>query len=310
MTQIMDQYNNGEDIKKKKILLKTLQAFIDFCKKYHLTYFGACGTCLGAIRHKGFIPWDDDIDVYMPRKDYEKVIALREKLQGTGYELFKFGDSSVDTGIYTISFLKFCDANTTIWERESMPCIFGVFVDIFPLDEVGNKDIANILSTKYKKAIFHYYLSIRDWRFKDLIKAIKNHSIHQTLSFFFNAMIRKFRKKHYLKLSQSLEQKIKEQKGDKLAYYAWGSSFDRGTSPKSLLENLIEVPFENIKIVVPANYDFYLRQQYKDWQTPPPIEQRVSHHYLYFQDLSKRWTIRNVKKLHLPEEKNITYIAD
>ncbi|GAA6530400.1 hypothetical protein LPYR103PRE_23730 [Segatella asaccharophila] len=95
-------------------LLQTFKAFIAFCEENNLQYYGECGTCLGAIRHKGFIPWDDDIDVCMPREDYEKVIALRGELKGSGYEIFKFGDESSDTGTYTTSFLKFCDANATI----------------------------------------------------------------------------------------------------------------------------------------------------------------------------------------------------
>lgn len=81
--------------------MKTLQAFIDFCKKYHLTYLGAYGSCLGAIRHKGFIPWDDDIDVCMPRKDYEnipegKAMTIRKALirHFTKTKYFKYRNGS------------------------------------------------------------------------------------------------------------------------------------------------------------------------------------------------------------------------
>lgn len=310
MTQIMDQYNNGEDIKKKKILLKTLQAFIEFCNKNHLSYFGAYGTCLGAIRHKGFIPWDDDIDVCMPREDYEKVIALRGELKGSGYEIFKFGDESSDTGTYTTSFLKFCHANTTIWEKKSMPCIFGVFVDIFPLDAVDNEGNGKKLCEQYDGALWHYYLAMRKWSIKDLYKNITSHKFRSSITFLFNVLVRTHRKRHYFNLANKLENEIKELKGENVAYYGLGFSFERETFPKSLTTNLIKVPFEGIEINVPAEYDVYLTQLYKDWRTPPPPEQRITHHYLYFQDLDKRWKLKDVEKLDLPEEKAINYIVD
>lgn len=111
-------------------------------------------------------------------------------------------------------------------------------------------------------------------------------------------------------LANKLENEIKELKGENVAYYGLGFSLERETFPKSLTTNLIKVPFEGIEINVPAEYDVYLTQLYKDWRTPPPPEQRITHHYLYFQDLDKRWKLKDVEKLDLPEEKAINYKVD
>lgn len=126
-----------DKLKYKEILCNTMKSFINICKEHNLQYYACAGTCLGAIRHKGMIPWDDDIDVLMPRSDYDKFLALKQKLQGTGYEIVDSNNQ-----FYNQWFAKFSDANTTIVEITDFPIVFGVYVDIFPLDEVGNLDVA------------------------------------------------------------------------------------------------------------------------------------------------------------------------
>lgn len=291
----------------KSILLKTFKAFAAFCKENNLHYFAVTGTCLGAIRHKGFIPWDDDIDVAMFRKDYERLIQIREKLEGTGYELIKFGDNSSKYGNYVTPYLKFCDANTTIWERRSMPCIFGVFIDITPYDDVDNEIESEKLFIQYHRAIQRYSLSVRRWRLIDLWNCIKGVHPKGVLRFFYNVMVRSKLRKHYITIIDKLNRKMLNKKGDKCICYCGSYDFHKELLPKSYIGKRITVPFEDTEIVVPEQYEKYLKHFFGEWQTPPPPEQRISHHYLYFQDLSRRWTIDEVKKLNLPEEKDIIY---
>ncbi|GAA6530401.1 hypothetical protein LPYR103PRE_23740 [Segatella asaccharophila] len=191
-----------------------------------------------------------------------------------------------------------------------MPCIFGVFVDIFPLDAVDNEGNGKKLCEQYDGALWHYYLAMHKWSIKDLYKNITSHKFRSSITFLFNVLVRTHRKRHYFNLANKLENEIKELKGENVAYYGLGFSLERETFPKSLTTNLIKVPFEDIEINVPAEYDVYLTQLYKDWRTPPPPEQRIKHHYLYFQDLDKRWKLKDVEKLDLPEEKAINYIVD
>ena len=87
------------DLQKKQ--LDILKAFISVCEKHHLQYFLVGGSTLGAIRHKGFIPWDDDIDVGMPRKDYDEFIKLQHEFNGTPYFIqnFKYSDFVLDKNL-------------------------------------------------------------------------------------------------------------------------------------------------------------------------------------------------------------------
>ena len=115
----------------REVLLQTMKAFISFCKEHQITYYACGGTAIGAVRHRGMIPWDDDIDVYMDRANYNRFISLWTSLQSKypDYEVVCLGDDG-----YYLPLTKFADKRTTVWETPEYPFIFGVYVDIFPLD--------------------------------------------------------------------------------------------------------------------------------------------------------------------------------
>ena len=115
--------------KYKSKVLEVLKYTIKFCEKNNLKYYLADGSALGCVRHKGYIPWDDDIDIYMPRKDYNRLISLKEKVSLDGYTVKSLKDKN-----YYLTFAKIYDSNTTVWEFKDCPDILGVYVDIFPLD--------------------------------------------------------------------------------------------------------------------------------------------------------------------------------
>ena len=96
------KYNDSEeDVMLKKALISTLKGFVNFCEQHNLRYYAAFGTALGAVRHHGIIPWDDDIDVYMPREDYNKFLSLRGTLESSEYELLilKIKDIILQNGV-------------------------------------------------------------------------------------------------------------------------------------------------------------------------------------------------------------------
>ena len=113
------------------IILDILKKFISICEEHHLTYYCCGGTAIGAIRHHGMIPWDDDIDVFMPRPDYDRLLDICGENGDLGeYELH----TPYNTDNYFMYFSKLCKKGTTILERKDTHCVFGLFVDIFPLD--------------------------------------------------------------------------------------------------------------------------------------------------------------------------------
>ncbi len=111
-------------------LLDILMAIDAMCRKYNLKYYLVDGSLIGAVREKGFIPWDDDMDICMPREDYEKLIAHSWEWLPAPYEFVCFENDPE----YPLHFGKVQDASTTLIERPHLYYLGGVYVDVFPID--------------------------------------------------------------------------------------------------------------------------------------------------------------------------------
>ena len=109
-------------------LLETFKALITILESKNLNYFACGGTALGAVRHKNIIPWDDDIDIFMPRKDYMELLGLAQGIK-EGYEILSINDHGGRA-----TYMKFVNIQTSYWEIENCPTMSGLFIDIFPLD--------------------------------------------------------------------------------------------------------------------------------------------------------------------------------
>lgn len=138
-----------------KKLLEVMDVFHAFCKEQGLTYYMLGGTMLGAYRHQGFIPWDDDIDIGMPRADYEKLLALKEQCpEGYGIRNHRF-----ETGI-PYAFTHFEDVNTTYIEQRRSKDTYtgGVYLEIFPLDSAPEQNWQRVLKSYqvrfYKRILY------------------------------------------------------------------------------------------------------------------------------------------------------------
>ena len=277
-------------VKYKAVLLEVFKAFISICKHYNLHYYCAGGTALGAVRHHGFIPWDDDIDVLMPRNDYEKLISLNSEISKTSYSII----SAQNTRKFA-TFAKFYNKNTTLWEFKEIPFVYGVYIDIFPLDEFP--DDLDLFYHKYIKLrniqrfyqlsqmrfslddIIHYY-KIKDMRF--FYKGL--------LSFFFPNFLSNHFRLQYLKVEKSFT----HQKGNHVVC-SCGEYYKKEYFEKKWFEGWEELPFEGLIVRVPRMYDAYLSFVFGDYMKLPPKEKQVSHHYHYFLDLNKGMTMEDVE---------------
>lgn len=275
----------------KTRLLEVFQYAKEFFQRHNLRYIGCGGTVLGAIRHKGFIPWDDDIDLYMPRKDYDKLLSLASEFQGTGYELLHWDNQALNFQYY-MPFAKIADCRSTIWEFRHLPFLFGVSIDIFPLDEFDEADEV-ITACQYRS---HYYFdkylnAVSRYSCKDMLQALCKADVHrlgvQVLSKWRSRCPQK-----YLQAFRQFEETYKHNgPGPKCVCV---TQWEGRIFQSEWFHDVIEVPFEDTTLIIPRAYDAYLRKLYGDYMQLPPEEKRVSHPH-YFFDIDHRLTLEELR---------------
>ena len=256
-------------------LLDILKAFVRVCEKHNLTYFLVYGTALGAIRHKGFIPWDDDIDVGMPRKDYEKYIQLQSEYEGTPYFIQTFKTDPC----YIYNYAKLRDSSTTFLENafKNHRINQGLFIDIFPVDgmsrEVGDREkIGKKNKFVWRQVYFSYLPALRRkvhkrTFFKDILLNI-------VAGLFYVFDIAHYRNKRV----ERFVRKVPFEEA-KMAGIMFGFTWRINCMDADIFRETVKVPFEDIEVRVPKQYDKYLTLLYKDYMKFPPKEQQVGHHY-------------------------------
>lgn len=241
-----------------KVELELLEKFDEVCKKYHLTYFAEYGTMLGAVRHHGFVPWDDDIDLMMFRDDYMK---LQEIAPYEFQEPYFFQNTYTDLIVWGFSKLR--DDRTTAIEFTDMSPDFhqGIFIDINPLDDTPDgKDFSqNILQvqreawqTVVNSERMRYYVSegVPFALGSDILEELLNLPVRERFREFENLNL------SYFGTSERVNFIVSEIcKRSRSRLREWYSE-------------MIDMPFEYTTIPVPAGYDEILKIQYGDYHTP------------------------------------------
>lgn len=262
----------------KQIELEMLRFFIDICNKENLLYFTVGGTALGAMRHKGFIPWDDDIDVAMPREDYEKFMAVANKYLPEYY----FLQNSFTDKNCPFNFAKIRDSRTTFIEAscQNIKMNHGVYIDIFPLDGYPSQrlrqkmfDIADLV---LKIRISFIFTKKRTNRLRSRIG-----------TFILKTAIPDYRTA--VRLRDRLLKKYKYSSSE-LIFNCCGAWGKKEMMPKSYFNSGKQGKFEELDVILPENSDKYLTSLYGDYMTLPPIEKRVCHHYTTVVDLDNPYT--------------------
>lgn len=244
----------------KTIQLDLLQKIADFCEKNGLRYFLCGGTLIGAIRHKGYIPWDDDIDIAMPRPDYDRFVKTFNQPENY-YQVVNLETNPK----YAYAFAKVYDNRTILNELHYHGNTFGVFVDILPAD--GVKDTAQIR----KIMLLHKVLNTK-----------RANYCRRTLS---KKIINTFGKLLLLPFSAH---QIATWMDNEARKYAFGSLPKAGliANPlgvgemvdKSVFDGDVYREFEGGQYRVPTGYDAWLKSIYGDYMQLPPEEHRVTHH--------------------------------
>ena len=261
-----------DSLKKKE--LEILKEFISCCEQMNLTYYISYGTLIGAIRHGGFIPWDDDIDVCMPRPDYDKFISEGSKFLPENYFI-----QTMDTDPkYALNFAKLRDSDTTLFEKHvvDVDINHGVFIDIFPIDGYV-KGQNKVLDLRVKE--------------NPVFEESDTNIISNTLN--------GLGKKLTYKLGETIPNKLKTDLS-KLSVPKDNPSFEESDYVACLVDSFyiipfkkeflgkgIKVDFEGIKVNAPENYDEYLKALYGDYMKLPPEDQRENHHNFHIADVNK-----------------------
>lgn len=239
----------------KHIEIEILDYVVSICDLYELRYYIMYGTLIGAIRHKGFIPWDDDIDIVMPRKDYEHLISILSKSKNNRYVLL-----NDKTKGYTLPFAKVVDIKTQILEEkvDDFECN-GIWIDIFPFDGIQNK-------FHYKTC---YYLN--KCRAASIYKQFPK---GRGGSYWEWKLCRIIGYKFFAELYNKICKKYDYETSDEVGFM--GSL--KGHFPREIMNETTRLEFEGKMYSAPKNYDYILSFIYGDYMTLPPENERITHH--------------------------------
>lgn len=284
-THYLRELTDEESASLKKAILDIYKDVAALCDKHGLTYMMSGGTCLGTVRHQGFIPWDDDLDIMMPRRDYDHLINLLE--EGALDDKYEFAYPNSKTDANTV-FLKVFRKNSKDVELVNMNTPFpkGIFLDVFALDAVPNSIIcqkikgfiANALQyisiarlySQYPSDQLKEYASLdpdlkRRYKFKVFLGKITAFASHAKWVYWFDRFV-----------SSSKEGQ------------PWGIPTGRKYYNGEIFESNVFVPvkkavFEGLEVNIPNDTHRYLSNLYKDYMKLPPVEKRERHFIYDFQ---------------------------
>ena len=264
------------------MMLDMMKWFHSFCQENNIKYFVIGGTMLGAVRHQGFIPWDDDIDVGIPRKDYERLIREKKSLFG-GEKRYIFESYHDGKRDFIYAYAKIYDTHTTLVENCRHHAKRGIFIDVFPLDGIGSSRedaYKNFLPIKRRVN----FLMTRTCELRKSRKLVKNIAIvlSRLLPGFLFDNHKFIAKINYLCSERDFESSV-------FVGNLFGNWGKKEIMPKSYFGKPTLYKFEDMYVYGPEDYDNYLRNVYNNWCQLPPIEEQKSHHDFLFMDLHQHY---------------------
>ena len=244
-------------------IIGNLEAIDAVCREHGLRYYLWAGTMLGAIRHKGFIPWDDDMDICMPRPDYEQLISHWREWLPQPYEVI----APETDPTYPYPFAKIEDASTTVLERPDFKFLEGVYIDVFPIDGAPADE-------QKRKSHFKRY---KFWRHLLFLRGRDPFKHGKGPRSWFPWLL------HKVYSLEDLQNKVKSY----MTKYPYDESdyvcdYDddlRGVIEKRILGTPQTYPFEDKQFLGVEHYDAYLSNKYGDYMQLPPVEKQIQHHF-------------------------------
>lgn len=263
----------------QRALFCLLREFDRVCRKYNIRYTLFAGTALGAVRHRGFIPWDDDVDVVLSRPEYERFLALAPGELGEEYYLQKEFSAH-----WPMFFSKLRKNNTTCLERytpRDLACHQGIYIDIFPCDNLADGPLARRAQFAASKIVIAKALDRRGY----------------------DTDSRK--KKLFIRLCRLLPGggpiRFVRRDGDRGSrmvhtFFGGASRYEKNIYPRQWFQETVELPFEDGSFPVSAHYDELLTRLYGDYRTLPPPEARGRKVHGEFVDLERSYELYRGKR--------------
>ncbi len=277
---VLKQLSPEESSALKACILDIFKAVVSVCEKNGLTYMLSGGSCLGAVRHQGFIPWDDDLDVMMPRADYETLLTLlNDGVLGEEYS-FSYPDGKMES---PVSFLKVYRNDTVLvglTDGKDCPYPQKVFLDVFPLDGVPNRTvprkIKGIIADTIRFAANTVY-DARPWseaqklfyatrpemmriiRRRRLLGRLLSVVPHRKWVYWFDRFVKDLHTDRYIGIPTGRKR------------YG-GEIF-----PAKVYLPTVEGIFEGLTVMIPGGWDEYLRNLYRNYMELPPENKRERH---------------------------------
>ena len=254
----------------KTLQLDLLQAVDAFCEENGIVYSLSCGTMLGAVRHKGYIPWDDDIDICLLRDDFNKMVNLFPRQLNDKYVFVSLERNAKWDRAYG----KIFDARTEFFEpnkAKDKGFPLGINIDVFPIDNVPEDENAWLRYNKFRLFLQKVY-SIKYIEFKQ-------RSWYKNISLvLFKTLLIPFSKRHLAELLDRWGQKYNKVVDSKKVFECSQGLHLKHSFNKSIFFKRNRYPFEDRVFKGFADYDEYLKNAYGDYMKLPPIEKQVSHH--------------------------------
>jgi lipopolysaccharide cholinephosphotransferase len=252
-------------------LLKIMKTFHEVCVKHNLKYYMLGGTCLGAIRHKGFIPWDDDMDVGMPRKDYDIFCKKWAEMLPNPLEVRYYRTEKKSP----FHFIKLINRDTTLIEHNFRNYVEGIYIDVFPLDALDEYKSFDYLRTQIiwvlGTTLIYHCMTTKKKRlsqilFKNIARCIPLRWLHNVEEFLMT---------------------MNKKDSPKLLCNFLGAWRKKELVPADFFGNPVLYQFEDAAFYGPENADEYLKSLYGNYMQPPPEKEREAGHDYFYVNLNQ-----------------------